>query len=38
MQDLPVRATNYVNTEILNKDIILPLHNPVVTVTDKIEE
>lgn len=38
MQDLPVRATNYVNTEILNKDIILPLHNPVETVTDKIEE
>ena len=38
MQDLPVRATNYVNTEILNKDIILPLHNPVETVSDKIEE
>ena len=38
IQDLPVRAPNYVNTDILNKDIILPLHNPVETVSDKIEE
>lgn len=38
LQDLPVRATNYVNTDILNKDIILPLHNPVDSVKETIEE
>ena len=35
--DLPVRATNYVNTEILNKDIILPL-NTVASSVDEIKD
>ena len=37
-QDLPVRATNYVNTEILNKDIVLPLHNQVTSIKDEISD
>ena len=38
LQDLPVNTTNYVNKDILNKDIVLPLHNPVETVKEEIQE
>jgi len=38
LQDLPVITTNYVNKDILNKDIVLPLHNPVETVKEEIQE
>ena len=38
LQDLPVNTTNYVNKDILNKDIVLPLHNPVETVKEGIQE
>ena len=38
LQDLPVRATNFVNTDILNKDIVLPLHNPVKSAVENVKE
>lgn len=37
-QDLPVKATNFVNTELLNKDIVLPLHNPVKDVVEDVKD
>ena len=38
VKDLPVKATNYVNTEILNKDIVLPIPSDITdSVSDGIE-
>lgn len=38
ISNIPVNATNFVNHDLLNKDIVLPLYNPIESVKDTITD